>query len=90
MLLRQLCEEFNSKCDNCEQSKTAVVNMIGGGCSRRSTCHDGKCWGHCGTYTVVATPWCYTTKMETENGQVVTCKDDSECNTCWNCAGDCK
>lgn len=75
-------------CDNCKQNKWATANMKTGHCSTKAGCYNGQCWAYCGPYFSRG-PWCYTTKVEPQSKQYVKCTDDSECNPCWACAGDC-
>ena len=64
----------------------------------RSGCYKGYCWARCkGFMYTFALPlmgykdqeWCYTTKGYSQDFQYVSCKEKSECDCEWRCAGSC-
>lgn len=59
-------------------------------CANEGGCHTGYCWTRCSLSTELTFgEWCYTTKTQSQNYNYVRCNKDSDCSTCWKCAGPC-
>lgn len=73
-----------------EDNQYAIENMVAGRCSTQAGCFEGYCWAWCGAELSAASKdWCWTTKTYSKSKQYVKCSQDSDCNTCFNCAGEC-
>lgn len=52
-------------------------------------CIQGLCWTNCGP-RLSAADWCFTTKNDSVNNpELVSCKFDRECDSCWSCGTAC-
>lgn len=75
---------------NAEDNQYAIQNMVAGRCSTQAGCHEGYCWAWCGEKLSAASgDWCWTTKTYSKSKEYVKCSQNSDCNNCWNCAGEC-
>lgn len=63
-------------------------NIANGMCSATAGCTKGYCWAYCGV-SLSSGSWCYTTEVQAQSGDYVTCTDNEVCNPCWNCGGRC-
>lgn len=73
-----------------EDNEYAIQNMVAGRCSTQAGCYKGYCWAWCGaSLSAASKDWCWTTKTFSKSKQYVECSQHADCNTCWNCAGEC-